>query len=100
MAGNPDKFSTANSTSFKYKSSFFKPLTAADNEVFRNVKLTVSLKYLSNFWRSLEMPWINCKIHLDLIGVKTERRNLDNNSLTRFPLDASFQGAKIVCSCF
>ena len=56
MAGNPDKFSTANSTSFKYKSSFFKPLTAADNEVFKNVKLTVSLKYLSNFWRSLEMP--------------------------------------------
>ena len=56
VAGNPDKFSTANSTSFKYKSSFFKPLTAADNEVFKNVKLTVSLKYLSNFWRSLKMP--------------------------------------------
>ena len=56
VAGNPDKFSTANSTSFKHKSSFFKPLTAADNEVFKNVKLTVSLKYLSNFWRSLKMP--------------------------------------------
>ena len=24
------------------------------------------LKYLSNFFRSLEMPLINCKIHLEL----------------------------------
>ena len=26
----------------------------------------VSLKYLSNFWRTLEMPLINCEINLDL----------------------------------
>ena len=56
----------ADSSSFKYKSSFFKPLTAADNRVFKNVKIAVPLKYLSNFWRSLEMPLINCKIHLEL----------------------------------
>ena len=29
-------------------------------------KIIVPLKYLSNFWRSLEMPLINCKIHLEL----------------------------------
>ena len=31
-----------------------------------NVKIVVPLKYLSNFFRSLEMPLINCKIKLNL----------------------------------
>ena len=31
-----------------------------------NVKIAVPLKYLSNFWRSLEMPLINCKVELSL----------------------------------
>ena len=52
------------------KSSFFKALTAADSEVFKNVKIAVPLKYLSNFWRSLEMSLMNCKIHLELNWVK------------------------------
>ena len=64
--GNPANVTTADSSSFKYRSSFFKSLTAADNGVFKNVKIAVPLKYLSNFWRSLEMPLINCKIHLEL----------------------------------
>ena len=47
-----------NSSSFKYKSSFI---------TNRNgVKIVVPLKYLSNFWRSLEMPLINFKIELSL----------------------------------
>ena len=47
-----------NSSSFKYKSSFI---------TNRNgVKIVVPLKYLSNFWRSLEMPLINCNIELSL----------------------------------
>ena len=28
--------------------------------------IVVPLKYLSNFWRSLEMSLHNCKIHLEL----------------------------------
>ena len=32
------------------------------NGVLRNATIAVLLKYLSNFWRSLEMPLINCKI--------------------------------------
>ena len=35
-------------------------------EYLKNVKIAVPLKYLSSFWRSLEMPLINCKIHLEL----------------------------------
>ena len=64
--GNPANVAIDDSTSFKYKSSFFKALTAADNGVFKDVKIAIPLKYLSKFWRCLEMPLINCKIHLEL----------------------------------
>ena len=57
-AGNPYDVSTNNSSSFKYKSCFLKPLDATDNGVFKNVKIAVPLKYFSNFWRSLERPLI------------------------------------------
>ena len=47
-----------NSPSFKYKSSLI---------TNRNgVKIAVSLKCLSIFWRSLEMSLINCKVELSL----------------------------------
>ena len=66
-AGNPDNNSVDNSTSFKYKSSSIGESTTVDgNRVFKNVKIAVPLKYLSNFWISLEMPFINCKIHFEL----------------------------------
>ena len=68
--GNSENISTANSRSLKYKSSFFKPLEAADNRVFKDMKKAVPIKYLSSFWRSLEMPLINCKIHLALNWTK------------------------------
>ena len=64
--GNPANVTTDDSSSFEYKSSFFKPLTADDNGVFKDVEIAVPLRYLSNFWRSLEIPLINCKIHLEL----------------------------------
>ena len=56
-----------NSSSFKYKSNLIGN-TDVDgaNRKKENVKLAVPLKYLSNFWRSLEMPLINCKIELSL----------------------------------
>ena len=38
--------------------------TNNDNE--KDVKIIVPLKYLSNFWRTLEMPLINCEINLIL----------------------------------
>ena len=30
----------------------------------KNTAIVVLLKHLSNFWRSLEMPLINCKVEL------------------------------------
>ena len=32
----------------------------------KNVEIMVPLKYLSNFWRTLEMPLINCEVNLIL----------------------------------
>ena len=32
----------------------------------KDVEIIVPLKYLSNFWRALEMSLINCEINLDL----------------------------------
>ena len=80
-AGNPDNVVTANSSSFKYKSNLLglssrdvaantNPDIANAHRLFTNAKIVVPLKYLSNFFRSLEMPLINCKIHLELNWTK------------------------------
>ena len=39
---------------------------ANKNGFVKNTKIVPPLKYLSNFWRSLEMLLIKCKIHLEL----------------------------------
>ena len=57
------------SQSFKYKAvPVGKKAYAVNNtnSSVKNTKIVVPLKCLSNFWRSLEMPLINCKIHLEL----------------------------------
>ena len=69
--GNPANVTTDDSRSPKHKSSLIGESTAVDgNKVFKDVKIAVPLKYLSNFWRSLEIPWINRKIHLELHWTK------------------------------
>ena len=59
-----------NSDSFKYKISLLGNPVAANNIARINVKVVVPLKYLSNFFRSLEMSLINCKIKLNLTWKK------------------------------
>ena len=53
-----------NAASFKYKASNIG--NTENNGTKNGVKIAVPLKYLSNFWRSLEMPLINCKVELSL----------------------------------
>ena len=43
-----------------------KPLEDDDNGLFKNIKIAVSLRYLSYFWRYLEMLLINYKFHPEL----------------------------------
>ena len=57
---------TDNSSSFNHKVSLLGNSVFANNIARINVKVVVPLKYLSNFFRSLEMPLINCKIKLNL----------------------------------
>ena len=38
----------------------------AGNDGIKNTEIWVPLKYLSNFWRTLQMPLINCEINLIL----------------------------------
>ena len=59
----------ADSESFKCKVKITGKTPAADNE--KDVEIMVPLKYLSNFWRSLEMPLINCEVNLILIWSST-----------------------------
>ena len=53
------------SKSFDYKTSLTGKLEN-NNEELENNKTAVQLKYLSNFFRSLEIPLINCEVSLDL----------------------------------
>ena len=60
--GNITNFNGANVTdSFNFK-------TKITGQTYNNgrmdIEITVPLKYLSNFWRTLEMPLINCEIEL------------------------------------
>ena len=52
-----------NAPSFEYKASVG---DTENNGTKIGVKIAVPPKYLSNFWRSLEMPLINCKVELSL----------------------------------
>ena len=62
------------SSSFKYKIKLLGNVTRVAGNAAGvrrlNVKIVVPLKYLSNFFRSLEMPLINCKIKLNLTWKK------------------------------
>ena len=160
---NPLNVALDNSVSFKYKASLLGKATDADNNdrSLKNAKIVVPLKYLSNFFRSLEILLINCKIHLELswnnncvmygadtyaggdnannretkfkitstklyvpidtlstkdnvnltkqlnegfkrsvywneYKSKIETKTAKNDNVTRFPLDASFQGANML----
>ena len=66
-----------NSASFKYKTSFTgktsnankengKNTEEGNTETKTNLEIVVPLKHLSNCWRTLDMPLINCEVSLTL----------------------------------
>ena len=106
-AGNPNNVITADSSTFKYKSSILKGLNSRNvagnanpniadaHRLFTNVKIAVPLKFLSNYFRSLEIPLINCKIHLELSWTKdcvmstAGNNNNNNNNKTTFKITST-----------
>ena len=62
-AGNIIDFTNTNTTdSFKFK-TIMTGQTNDDGKI-NGIEIMVPLKYLSNFWRTLEMPLINCEVEL------------------------------------
>ena len=62
-------FDANNTTdSFKFKA---KITGRTGNDGTKDVEIMVPLKYLSNFWRTLEMPLINCAVNLILTWSST-----------------------------
>ena len=55
-----------NSKSFDYKVNFMENGVTHNNLTKNDVKVVVPLKHLSNFWRSLNIPLINCEVELIL----------------------------------
>ena len=68
VPANNDELTINNSEPFKYKAALVGKSAYHNkgNSFVKDTKIVVPLKYLSNFWRSLEMPLINCKVHLEL----------------------------------
>ena len=54
--------------SFNFKVKF---TDQTGNNVTKDVEIMVPLKYLRNFWRTLEMPLINCEVNLILTWSST-----------------------------
>ena len=75
FANNYNANPITNSESFKYKTSITGKTSNANQEngenteqentkTKKNLETVVPLKHLSNFWRTLDMPLINCEINL------------------------------------
>ena len=62
---NVINISIRNSKSFDYKTEITGSLDAGEDEK-EDFTIAIPLKYLGNFWRSLDIPLINCKITLIL----------------------------------
>ena len=62
VCGNNDNL--ADCESFKSKIRITGKSPATGNE--KDIEIMVPLSYLSNFWRTLEMPIINCEVKLIL----------------------------------
>ena len=76
-ANNYNANPVTNSESFKYKSNITGKTSNANQEddenteqgntkTKKNLEIVVPLKHLSNFWRTLDMPLINCEVSLTL----------------------------------
>ena len=90
-ANNAD-LTIGNSKSFKYKAVLIGKTADAvnnTNSLVKNTKIVFPWKYLSNFWRSLEMPlmyWrlakfriMDAKLHVPIVTLSTK----DNVNLTK-----------------
>ena len=70
--------------SFEYNTKLIGSTTNDNNTL--DAEVVVPLKYLSNFWRSHDLPLINCEIELDL-SWSTECITSEISIIPRIPGD-------------
>ena len=69
---NNDKIATSDANNLTDSFNFKVKVTGqTENDGTKDVEVMVPLKYLSNFWRTLEMPLINCEVNLILTWSST-----------------------------
>ena len=95
---------SSNSESFKYKTSITGK-TPEENDLLTNAKLGIPLKYVSNFWRSLNILLINCEVELILTWLKScvladITVNTATNPAIVAPSGAIFQITDTCFSCY
>ena len=78
IINNADVTNDDNAPSFKYKENLIG--NTEDNGTKNEVKIAIPLKYLSNFWRSLEMPLINCKVEISLNWIENCILTINSNN--------------------
>ena len=61
----PSNSLSSNSEYFKYKTNIIGK-APEDNDSITDVKVVIPLKHLSNFWKALNIPLINCEVELIL----------------------------------
>ena len=101
-----DNVATNNSSSLKYKSSLIKIVPNAvaagtntdipnGHRLWKDVKIVVPLKYISNVFRSLELPSINTKLYIELNWKKFCVMS-DNGGVTSFQITKTELYAPVV----
>ena len=90
IINNADLTNDGNVPSFKYKANL---IGNTENGRKNGVKIAAPLKYLSNFWRSLEMLLINCKVEISLKWI--ERCLLTVGNIATFKIT----DAKLFTNC-
>ena len=92
-ANNAD-LTVYNSHAFKYKAALAgKTANSANNRnsSVKDAKIVALLNFLSNFWRSLEMTLINCKVNLELNWIEGCILSSAENSAKFEKTDAKLQ---------
>ena len=104
IGANNITHSILNSESFDYKANFMENGVTPDNLTKNDVKIVVPLKHLSNFWRHLAIPLINCEVesiltwfkNCVLIDKSTREANYGANPVA-YEIDNP-ENATIICS--
>ena len=69
-ADNNKTHSILDSKSFDYNANFMENGMTHDNLTRHDFKIVIPQKHLSNFWRNLNVPLINCEVELIFIWLK------------------------------